>query len=190
MSSESDSNSKSRDRLPFEPMKSKPKPQEPSAAKSEQNTRSGREKAPKKESKTNSVKPATATPKSSDPKPVRSSKKPAAKASTDIPEVITRRMVSRMGLFCGLPSIAGILVFLVSYQAVTHAWFQLPTVAVLFVSLGCFGLGVVGLSYGALSASWDEDKPGSLLGWPEFITNFGRMTGAWKEAGEKNRNQN
>jgi hypothetical protein len=49
----------------------------------------------------------------------------------------------------------------------------------LLVTLGCFGLGVLGLTYGVLSASWDEDRPGDWLGIAEFQVNFGRMTSAW-----------
>lgn len=101
-----------------------------------------------------------------------------------IPEVVSRRMVSRMTLFCGLPSLGGILVFLVSYTLVSHDWLKLPPIAVLLLSLGCFGLGVVGLSYGALSASWEEDVPGSRLGRAEFATNLERMTSAWRSKGK------
>ena len=44
---------------------------------------------------------------------------------------------------------------------------------------------VIGLSYGIFSASWDENKTGSLLGWQELKTNFQRMREAWKEAKSK-----
>jgi hypothetical protein len=56
---------------------------------------------------------------------------------------------------------------------------ELPSYFVLLATLGCFGLGVVGLTYGVLSASWDEGRPGNLLGLDEFKVNFGRMTSAW-----------
>jgi len=120
-----------------------------------------------------------------DSKSQRSSRSRAERQSSGIPEVVTRRMVSRMTLFCGVPSLLGILAFLVSYQIVSHDWLEIPTIAVLFTSLGCFGLGVVGLSYGALSASWDEDSTGSISGLSEFRTNFGRMTEAWQAARQR-----
>lgn len=104
-----------------------------------------------------------------------------------IPEVVSRRMVSRMIVLCGIPSMMGILVFVISYQLVSNGWFVLPNVAVLLASIGCFGLGVVGLSYGALSASWEEDTPGSLVGMSEFLVNFKRMTDAWAAARERRR---
>jgi hypothetical protein len=91
-------------------------------------------------------------------------------------------MIRRMALFCGVPTVLGISTFIVSYVVVTQELFKLPPTAVLLVSLGFFGLGVVGLSYGVLSASWDEDSAGSRLGWGEFRLNFGRMTEAWRSS--------
>lgn len=99
--------------------------------------------------------------------------------------MVSRRMVRRMALFCGIPSALGMSTFITSYLAVTNGVYDVPTSAVLLVSLGFFGLGVVGLSYGVLSASWDENEPGSKLGWSEFTVNFGRMTGAWRSSGKK-----
>jgi len=75
----------------------------------------------------------------------------------------------------------GMLSFIASYVAVSHDWFKLPNIAVVFVSMGFFGLGVLGLSYGVLSASWDEEIAGSKIGWNEFTTNWGRMRSAWRE---------
>lgn len=106
------------------------------------------------------------------------------KASTreGIPEVVSRRMVRRIALFCGIPTALGMSTFIASYLLVSNDWVNLPNYAVLLVSLGWFGLGVLGVSYGLLSTSWDEDVPGSWLGFSEFRTNFGRMTAAWKES--------
>lgn len=97
-----------------------------------------------------------------------------------IPDAVSRRMVRRMALFSGIPTLLGMSTFVVSYLIVSRDLFELPTYAVLLVSLGWFGLGVVGLSYGLLSASWEEGSPGSALGWSEFTTNWGRMTEAWR----------
>jgi hypothetical protein len=110
---------------------------------------------------------------------------PAKRESMVIPEVVSQRMVRRMALLCGIPTVLGIATFFVSYFLVTNVGLKLPNVAVVLVSMGCFGLGVLGLSYGVLSASWDEDVPGTKLGWQEFTTNLGRMTSAWRSAGQK-----
>lgn len=91
-------------------------------------------------------------------------------------------MARRMGFFCGIPTACGMLTFVLSYFIVTRNIFELPTVAVLLVSLGFFGLGVLGLSYGALSASWDEERVGTWFGWNDFRTNFRRTVESWRSA--------
>lgn len=107
------------------------------------------------------------------------------KQAQSIPEVVSKRMISRIAVFCGIPTLLGISTFFVSYLVVSNGLFDLPNTAVLLVSMGCFGLGVLGLSYGVLSASWDEEVSGSTLGWEEFNTNFGRMREAWRAAKPK-----
>lgn len=107
------------------------------------------------------------------------------RAFTGVPEEVSKRMARRMAFFCGIPTSLGMLTFIVSYFIVSQHLFKLPTVAVFLVSLGCFGLGVLGLSYGAFSASWDEGRLGSWFGWAEFRTNLGRAIASWKAAREK-----
>ncbi|MBW4497305.1 MAG: PAM68 family protein [Oscillatoria princeps RMCB-10] len=103
-----------------------------------------------------------------------------AKEDMAIPDAVSKRMIGRMALLCGVPTALGIGTFIASYITVSNEWFKLPNVAVVLVSMGFFGLGVLGLSYGVLSASWDEEIPGSKLGWKEFTTNLGRMREAWQ----------
>ena len=131
-------------------------------------------------------------PAKTQPAPVASQKatskeksEPVSRESTAIPDVVSKRMVRRMALLCGIPSVLGIATFVVSYVLITQVGLKFPHVAVVLVSMGFFGLGVLGLSYGVLSASWDEDAAGTKLGWQEFKTNLGRMTAAWRSAGKK-----
>lgn len=149
-----------RDRLPFEPTKSRSKTAKESA------------KAP------------VAKPKLTEQKSGKQVK-PASLRESAVPEVVSRRMVRRVATFCGIPTALGISTFFVSYAIVVNDLFPLPHVAVVLVSMGFFGLGVLGLSYGVLSASWDEETLGSPLGWSEFTINLGRMTEAWRSAGKK-----
>lgn len=100
--------------------------------------------------------------------------------SSGIPDFVSRRMVKRMAVFSGIPTVLGMSTFLVSYLVIVNNIYKVPTYAVLLLSLGFFGMGVLGLSYGALSASWEEEVPGSRLGWSEFRTNWRRMTASWK----------
>jgi Photosynthesis affected mutant 68 len=108
---------------------------------------------------------------------------PAALAAGRIPDVVSKRMIARSAVLSGTPTVSGMLVFIGSYFAITHG-IKLPNVVVLLVSMGCLGLGVLGLSYGILSASWEEDKNGTWLGWSEFKLNFGRMKEGYKKSKE------
>ncbi len=112
-----------------------------------------------------------------------------APANAGIPEEVTQRMVRRMAFFSGIPSLLGMATFIASYIAVTQLHYNLPNSAVLLVSLGFFGLGVLGLSYGILSASWEPEQSGSLIGAEEFGINFSRMQAAWKDARKQAMNQ-
>ncbi|MFZ9739660.1 MAG: PAM68 family protein [Prochlorotrichaceae cyanobacterium] len=124
---------------------------------------------------------AKVPPSKPKPSPVTSGKSRATLEQTRIPDSVSRRMISRILVFSGIPTVLGISTFFASYLIVTREIFDLPNAAVLFVSLGCFGLGVLGLSYGVLSASWEEDLPGTLLGWQEFRVNLSRFLDAWRD---------
>lgn len=114
-----------------------------------------------------------------------SAKESPAKASTrsgkadkdglGIPEIVSRRMMRRMAVFAGVPTFLGMSSFVIAYFLLTQHIVEFPNVVVLIVSLGFFGMGTVGLSYGVLSASWQEDVEGSLLGVSEFSVNFRRL---------------
>jgi hypothetical protein len=106
-----------------------------------------------------------------------------------IPEGVSKRMIGRMIAFSGIPTGLGISSFFIFYWVVSHQWFKIPTIAVVLVTMGLFGLGVLGLSYGILSASWDEERKGSFWGLQEFRLNFGRMILAWKSARQEARGE-
>ncbi len=106
-----------------------------------------------------------------------------------IPQVVSARMARRMALFCGIPTGLGIGSFFAFYWIVSQEWVKLPPFVVLGVSLSLFGLGFLGLSYGIFSASWDEDRVGSWLGWDEFKVNFRQTIAAWR-SGKKSTEEN
>lgn len=170
----------SRKRLPFEPgSKSKGSGQSSNSPKAEPITK--RESAA---ADPNAISPAAAAKAKaiSDKAKARAEKRAQRNqkaAATAIPEVVSQRMLRRMLVFSGTPTFLGVAIFFVSYFLIVKGQVDLPSYAVLLTTLGCFGLGVVGLTYGVLSASWDEDRPGDWLGLEEFKVNFGRMTSAW-----------
>ena len=153
-----------RNRLPFEPAKKRQKPTK--------------------------TKPTVAQEVKSEPLPATKDTTQQVRRFTKeemaIPKVVSDRMARRAALFSGIPTFLGVATFVVSYFIVTQGWFKLPTVAVLLTSMGFFGLGVLGLSYGILSASWDEQTLGGYLGWQEFKVNWERMVSAWRSSRQKN----
>jgi hypothetical protein len=123
----------------------------------------------KKQSKTSPISTKIASPP------------PRSQASLQaIPDAVSKRMIKRMALFSGIPTGLGMMSFVLFYWIVSHDWLEIPTYVVFAVSLGLFGLGVLGLSYGIFSTSWDDDSPGHWWGWQEFKLNLGRTTKAWR----------
>ncbi|MDV3350369.1 DUF3464 family protein [Leptolyngbyaceae cyanobacterium CCMR0082] len=108
--------------------------------------------------------------------------KQTQKEEMGIPEVVSRRMIRRMAVFAGVPTALGMSSFVIAYVLLTQHIVEFPNVVVLIVSLGFFGLGTIGLSYGVLSASWQEDEAGSLLGIAEFSINFRRLIQGWRKS--------
>jgi hypothetical protein len=119
--------------------------------------------------------------KTESPKPAPKSPKQEETANlASIPPEVNKRLVRRAALFCGIPTSMGFITFIVSYIVVVKKWADLPNSAVVLVSMGFLGIGVLGLSYGAISASWDENRVGHWWGWQEFKQNFGYLRDAWK----------
>ena len=108
----------------------------------------------------------------------------AEQGSGYIPEVVSQRMIRRALVFCGVPVFLGMSDFILGYFAIINHWFPVSNTVVLLTSMGCLGLSVLGLSYGILSACWEEDSSikGSLIGWDECKTNFGRMLQAYRSS--------
>jgi hypothetical protein len=102
-----------------------------------------------------------------------------------LPKEVSDRMGRRMFVFAGVPTFLGILVFPIAYSLIKYAGADLPHVAVILVSMGFLGLGVLGITYGGLSASWDVGSKGSLLGIAEAKINFQRLKEGLDEEGER-----
>jgi len=86
-------------------------------------------------------------------------------------------MARRIAIATGIPTLMGMAVFVGSYLLVSRHILDIPPSATLAASGACFLLGLVGLSYGVLSASW-ETEAGSLLGTEQIGVNFGRLKGS------------
>jgi len=137
-------------------------------------------------------KPKTAPPtaeSTSEHQPSTQAQRKAQASLSAIPEGVSQRMVRRMAFFSGIPTSLGILSFFIFYWIVTQELLDLPPYTVVLVSMGLFGLGVLGLSYGLISASWDEQRIGTWLGWEEFTTNLKRIFAAWRSARQERRQE-
>ncbi|MEB3317388.1 MAG: PAM68 family protein [Cyanobacteriota bacterium] len=91
-----------------------------------------------------------------------------------IPEAVANRMARRIAIATGVPTLLGMGVFIGSYLLVSRHVLDIPPSATLLASGGCFLLGLLGLSYGVLSASW-EATAGSLLGTEQIPLNISRI---------------
>jgi len=96
-----------------------------------------------------------------------------------IPPAVANRMARRIAIATGVPTVLGMATFVASYLLVSRSILDIPPAVTLLTSGGFFLLGVLGLSYGVLSASW-EDGAGSLLGLEQIGVNVGRLRGAFK----------
>lgn len=91
-----------------------------------------------------------------------------------IPKAVANRMARRVAVFTGLPSFAGMGVFVLSYVLMTRGIADIAPGVTLATSGFFFLLGLAGLSYGVLSASWEDDN-GTLLGLENVKPNLQRM---------------
>ena len=102
-------------------------------------------------------------------------------SSSGIPKYVADRMARRIFFTAGIPTIMGMSVFVVSYIIVTKNIAEIPTSSTIAISALFFLLGLAGLSFGILSASWDKE-PGSFFGIENIPMNIQRAKAAFKPA--------
>ncbi len=104
-------------------------------------------------------------------------------SSSGIPKYVADRMARRIFFTTGIPTILGMSVFVVSYIIVTRNIAEIPPSATIAISALFFLLGLAGLSFGILSASWDKE-PGSFFGIENIPLNIKRAKAAFKPASQ------
>ena len=110
---------------------------------------------------------------------VRNPSKKTNKQSSGIPKYVANRMARRIAFTTGIPTISGMGVFIGSYFLISKGIADISPTLTLVSSAICFLVGLLGLSYGILSASWDLN-PGSFLGFENIKPNINRMKAAFK----------
>ena len=109
---------------------------------------------------------------------VKKSSKNNRKQST-IPKYVANRMARRIAFTTGIPTVSGMGVFIGSYFLISKGIADISPTVTLVSSAMCFLVGLLGLSYGILSASWDLNA-GSFLGFENIKPNINRMKDAFK----------
>ena len=105
--------------------------------------------------------------------------------SSGIPKYVANRMARRIAFTTGIPTLSGMAVFIGSYFLISKGIAEISPTVTLVSSAMCFLVGLLGLSYGILSASWDFN-PGSFLGFENIKPNINRMKDAFKSTKTKN----
>ena len=106
---------------------------------------------------------------------------PSKTSTRGIPKYVADRMARRIFFTAGIPTIMGMSVFVVSYIIVTRNIAEIPPSSTIAISALFFLLGLAGLSFGILSASWDKE-PGSFFGIENIPMNIQRAKAAFKPA--------
>tara|TARA_B100000700_G_C15011215_1_gene841029 strand:+ start:1324 stop:1749 length:426 start_codon:yes stop_codon:yes gene_type:complete len=113
--------------------------------------------------------------------PKKKKNRSSRKRESGIPKNVANRMARRIAITTGIPTISGMSVFIASYYLIIKGITDIPPVITLVTSGACFLVGLVGLSYGILSASWDENN-GTLLGLENIRPNIKRMKEAFRSS--------
>ena len=108
---------------------------------------------------------------------------PKTKQSNGIPKYVADRMARRIFFTAGIPTLIGMSVFVVSYIIVTRNIAEIPPSSTIAISALFFLLGLGGLSFGILSASWDKE-PGSFFGIENITMNIERAKAAFRPASQ------
>ena len=103
------------------------------------------------------------------------------RSSSGIPKYVADRMARRIFFTAGIPTILWMLVFVVSYIIFTKNIAEIPPSSTIAISALFFLLGLAGLSFGILSASWDKE-PGSFFGIENIPMNIQRAKAAFRPA--------
>ncbi len=101
-----------------------------------------------------------------------------------VPEMVADRMIGRIATFFGVPVFGGLAIFVGAffYSKQTDTVIQPSIIA--YATQVPFVLGLLGITYGIMSASWEPDRDGSALGVDEFKTNFARVQEGLKRTRE------
>ena len=102
--------------------------------------------------------------------------------SAAIPEQVAMRMGKRMLPFVGIPLLGGMGAFVVFWYLASYKNQEFQPALVAFSTIGLLGVGLLGITYSVMSASWDPEREGSFLGTDEFSKNLDSLRGGLKRS--------
>eukprot|EP00814_Leptocylindrus_danicus_P004986 CAMPEP_0116027696 /NCGR_PEP_ID=MMETSP0321-20121206/14831_1 /TAXON_ID=163516 /ORGANISM="Leptocylindrus danicus var. danicus, Strain B650" /LENGTH=270 /DNA_ID=CAMNT_0003501197 /DNA_START=284 /DNA_END=1093 /DNA_ORIENTATION=- len=92
-----------------------------------------------------------------------------------IPEKVAMRMGKRMLPFVGFPLFGVLGTFVAFWYLRVYKDMVFETSLVAVCTIAVLVISLLGITYSVMSASWDEDSEGSLLGIEEFQKNLGNI---------------
>lgn len=101
-----------------------------------------------------------------------------------IPEKVAMRMGKRMLPFVGIPLFGSMGAFVAFWYYATYKNVQFETGLVAITTIAFLVIGLVGITYSVMSASWDPDREGTGLGFGEFSNNFDSIKDGLKRSRE------
>jgi len=101
----------------------------------------------------------------------------------EVSPVVNARMFRRMLTFAGIPIAVGLVGLPTAYYLKKVLGWDLPNYAVYAFQSLAWGGGLLGITYGILSSSWDPGFEGSALGITEAKANLGALV----ERGQRKR---
>ena len=100
-----------------------------------------------------------------------------------VPQRVADRMITRIALGAGLPVFGGLAIFAGALIYGKKYDVVVPPNLLAYATQLPFIIGLLGITYGILSSSWEEED-GSLLGLEEFKTNLSRIQDGLKNTRE------
>ncbi|KAL6906480.1 hypothetical protein ACP4OV_004081 [Aristida adscensionis] len=104
----------------------------------------------------------------------------------ELPQPVFDRILRRIMVAVGVPMTSGVALLNLYEKLKSEQGVDVPSWLSLLTILVSFGTSALGIAYGTLSASWDPEKEGSLLGIDEARTNWPVL---WQEEIEEKAKQ-
>jgi len=86
--------------------------------------------------------------------------------------------------FVGVPLFGGMGAFVAFWYFATYKNYEFQPALVAFSTIAILVVGLLGITYSVMSASWDVEEEGSVLGFEEFGKNLGSIRDGLKRTRE------